>query len=210
MVACWKNEATSDTAKTKKYKARSMSGVLQDEGGTIFLLPCPVCQKPTDRLKQFRLIRWLVFLGHFHWHQPEFFRACPPCMKRRIWYRCLLNIPTAHIIWPFVVLPAALFNSLRAGNPGHTPEILLGLTPEQMLVAEKTQAECSIGRIMAMTGALTCWLPFVGLIFSAWAWFLNRFESDWRRPASGIALMVSMIIHMLIAAALLVEAINKM
>jgi len=175
-----------------------------------FTLPCPVCQQPTDRLKQFRLIRWLVFLGHFHWHQVEFVRACPPCMRRRVWYRCLLNIPTAHIIWPFVVLPAALFNAFRAGNPGHTPDILLGITPEQMLADENKQVECSIGRIVAVTGVLTCWVPFVGLVFAGWAWFLNRFETDWRRPASGIALMVSMIIHMLIAAAVLAEVVNNM
>ena len=187
-----------------------MSVVLDDDGCLTFLLPCPVCQKPTDRLKQFRLIRWLVFLGHFHWHQPEFFRACPPCMKRRIWYRCLLNIPTAHIIWPFVVLPTALFNSLRASEPGHTPEIILGVTPDEMLAAENNDIETFHGRIIALAGVLTCWMPLVGLIFATWAWFRNRFEPDWRRPASGIALMVSIVLHMLIAAVLLVEAINKM
>lgn len=183
---------------------------MSDSNHASFTLPCPVCQQPTDRLKQFRLIRWLVFLGHFHWHQVEFVRACPPCMRRRVWYRCLLNIPTAHIIWPFVVLPAALFNAFRAGNPGHTPDILLGITPEQMLADENKQVECSIGRIVAVTGVLTCWVPFVGLVFAGWAWFLNRFETDWRRPASGIALMVSMIIHMLIAAAVLAEVVNNM
>lgn len=177
---------------------------------TILTLPCPVCRQPTDRLKQFRIIRWLVFLGHFHWHQVEFVRACPPCMRRRVWYRCLLNIPTAHIIWPLVVLPSALFNTIRAGNPGHTPDILLGVTPEQMLANENKQWECSIGRIVAVTGILTCWLPFVGLIFAGWAWFLNRNEPDWRRPASGYSLIVAVLIHMLIAGLLLMEALGKM
>lgn len=174
-------------------------------------LPCPVCRQWTDRLKQFRIIRWLIFAGHFHWHAVEFVRACPACMRRRIWFRCLLNIPTAHIIWPLIVLPAALVNTVRAGRPGHTPDILLGVTPGQLAEAERNpEDQASMGRIMAITGVLTCWLPLIGPVFPAWAWFLNRNETNWRRPASGISLMISVIIHMLIAAMLLVEAVAKM
>ena len=173
-------------------------------------LPCPVCSRWTDRLKQFRLIRWLIFLGHFHWHAVEYVRACPSCMRRRIWYRCLLNIPTAHIIWPLVIFPVALFNTVRAGMPGHTPDILRGITPDQLAENENKKSEASWGRIMAVTGVLTYWLPLIGPVFAAWAWFLNRNEPDWRRPASGYALIIAVLIHMLIGGMLLVEAIGKM
>lgn len=63
---------------------------------------------------------------------------------------------------------------------------------------------------MAVTGVLTCWLPLIGPVFAAWAWFLNRNEPDWRRPASGYALIIAVLIHMLIGGMLLVEAIGKM
>lgn len=181
---------------------------LPDE--TRVLLPCPACGIPTDRLKQFQLIRWSVFLGHFHWHQVEHYRACPPCMRWRIWYRCLLNIPTAHIGWPFLVLPGSIYNLIRAGLPDHTPEILEGITPDHLDASLGKNQELSLGRVMAITGALTCWLPAFGLVFAGLAWLLNRTQPDWRRPVSGISLIISLLIHMLIAGLLLAEAIAKM
>lgn len=174
-----------------------------------FLLACPACGRVTDRLKQFRQLRWLVFLGHFHWHQTEFVRACPPCMRTRAWWRCLANIPTAHIIWPLVVLPMAIVTTVRSFQPGHSAEILEGKTPEYLAYLENKSPELSWHRLMAVVALITCWLPLFGLLLSWWAWWLNRGYIGWRRMVSGISLIIAILLHMLIAGLALYELITK-
>lgn len=111
------------------------------------------------------------------------------------------------------MVPWAIHNTIQTLRTGHSLEVLVGITPEYLSFQEsqiRQEDQQSVGRIIAVTGILTCWVPLIGLIFSGWAWLLNRRESDWRRVASGISLIVAVLVHMLIAGVLLVNAITKM
>jgi hypothetical protein len=121
----------------------------------------------------------------------------------------LANVPTAHIIWPLVVLPMAIVTTVRSFQPGHSPEILEGKTPEYMVYLENKSQELSWHRVMAVVALITCWLPLFGLLLSWWAWWLNHGYIGWRRTVSGISLIIAILLHMLIAGLALYEIITK-
>lgn len=67
-------------------------------------LPCPVCGKRTDSLKCFRFARAMLFLIVYVTIWEETFIACPRCMRQILRRRLLANIPSAHLLWPALLL----------------------------------------------------------------------------------------------------------
>jgi hypothetical protein len=159
------------------------------------VLPCPHCGERTSSLKQYRYVRLCVCLGfHASWHS-DVVRACPYCIRRVIWRRCLLNIVPANLLWPFLVLPWAVVLTAVSHNPGHSADVLRGVTPEMIAIQDAKQRELSWPRVNAILAILTWWVPLLGLFVAAVAWLCNRRSPSWTRSASKITLIAALLVN---------------
>jgi hypothetical protein len=91
------------------------------------LLPCGRCGRMTDRLKRHRLHNWLVFVWFFWWAQTADYTACASCMRAILLQRTLVNIPTANLLWPIVLVRHAVFftGTFRKGHGARVRKELL-------------------------------------------------------------------------------------
>jgi hypothetical protein len=85
-------------------------------------LSCPRCAAPTDSLKRFRLHQWLVFIWIGWWTRTAEYTACPACMRKILLERTLVNIPTANLIWPIVLVTNAICFARTFGR-GHSKKV---------------------------------------------------------------------------------------
>mgnify|MGYP000996457127 CR=1 FL=1 len=88
-------------------------------------IPCPICSKPTDSLKQYFLFDRFVFFGAgAQWKQGNFV-ACPDCMKKEIWRRIFspFNILCGNALWLIFFLPIHLIQLMRCNSKGHSDSI---------------------------------------------------------------------------------------
>lgn len=82
-------------------------------------LTCPICRQMTDSLKTYLITyRMIFFLVYAKWWEREFV-ACPTCMRRLIRRRLLVNLPTAHFLWPALAI-ILLPRYLASYTHGHT------------------------------------------------------------------------------------------
>src|SRR5262249_31363111 len=72
-----------------------------------FVAVCPVCSGVTDSLKRFEVVHLCFFFG-FLFVRPAVHTACPRCMRRYLWRRCLVNVIPANLCWPVWILPRTL------------------------------------------------------------------------------------------------------
>src|SRR5262249_20142667 len=115
------------------------------------MLACPVCRKPTDSLKQMRVLATILVLSpHLHFSHSEVYRSCPPCMRRYIWSRCLINGLLTLIAGFLVLVPYSLALTFATLRKGHSPTVLLGITPEMEANAEGIYAPTKRQKILAM------------------------------------------------------------
>jgi hypothetical protein len=82
-------------------------------------VPCPHCGKLTYSLKQYRVFNVLLFLVVGYYLQTVMHTACPRCMRRSLALRTLVNLPTANLLWPLVVLIHGIL-LLRSYTSGHS------------------------------------------------------------------------------------------
>ena len=86
---------------------------------------CPACRRPTDSLKQFTMLRSLVFILVYAFWRLGTYTACPDCMRQIIRKNLLgLNILTANLLWVFIMLPWGLVQLWAAGSPGHSKGVI--------------------------------------------------------------------------------------
>lgn len=90
------------------------------------VLRCPACGTPTTSLKRHRLYNWLVFIVVAYWAQTAEYTACPPCMRKVILTRTLVNIPTANLTWPilFVIHAVHFAGTFRTGHSRKVRELM--------------------------------------------------------------------------------------
>ena len=82
-------------------------------------IACPHCNAETDSLKYYNMPIFLfLFVVWMSWSKDEL--ACPSCMRGKIAGYCALNIVTANILWPFIILPWTIINLLRSFTRGHS------------------------------------------------------------------------------------------
>ncbi len=80
---------------------------------------CPHCHAETDSMKYYTMPIFLfIFVAWMSWSKDEL--ACPSCMRGKIAGYCALNIVTANVIWPFIILPWTIINVLRSCTKGHS------------------------------------------------------------------------------------------
>jgi hypothetical protein len=155
------------------------------------LFPCPVCGELTDSLKQYRYFDWcLCLLLHAAW-QVTIHRACPPCMRKFILKKCLLNVLPANLVWIVLVLPLGLVLIAASYTDGHSRAVLQGVTPTMAVQRENEADERSFRVFMAAMGVATFWVPVVGLIVCYVGWSKNREAAAWARRLTQWALIAS-------------------
>jgi hypothetical protein len=166
------------------------------------VLGCPTCGQPTDSLKQFRYVSWVVFyLAGASW-QTAHYQACPSCMRRLVGGRMAWNLLPANVLWPVVVLPWGLRLIAESYRKGHSPEVLRQVMPEEA-ARQAAANDLSWGRVLAVLAVLLCCMPVLGLLFTLPAYLVNRKAADWRRRASAVALAVSVVFPLALLALML-------
>lgn len=189
-------------------------------------LPCPVCQEPTESLKQYRYPRWVVFLLVGAWWQEEIITACGQCVRRRVWRNCLFNVVPANLLWGFLLLPWAIGLTIASRSRGHSQRLLDSMKAAEAM-AQRMQsqrglpaglaAHCEMQvredvswtRVLALVALVTFWMPLLGLLTTLGAWFVNREVTGWTATVSRVTLWIAALLHgtlaVLFVAALVVE-----
>jgi hypothetical protein len=166
-------------------------------------LPCPVCGEPTEHLKQYRFVAWMVFYLIGATYSTAYYRGCPRCVRRVIAKRAAWNVLPANLLWVALVLPWALVLIAASYRKGHSRDVLRNISPQEAALIETRRDaaanEVNWGRVLAICGALFCWAPVVGLPFAALAFWANYRATNWTRPVSAGALAVSLVVHALVA-----------
>jgi uncharacterized membrane protein len=82
--------------------------------------------------------------------------------------------------------------------------VIRNIDPEEAAYreAEKLAAanEVSWGRVWLIVAVLFCWAPLFGLVLAALAFITNRTSTGWKRTASIVVLTVSVLLHVGMAA----------
>lgn len=87
-------------------------------------VPCPECGKMTDSLKVYRLPALWLYLGVYLRYATKGHVCCPSCMRKKIMlHGFTYNIITAHLLWPFSILPWSIINLCRTNSKGHSKEV---------------------------------------------------------------------------------------
>ncbi len=173
------------------------------------LLRCPKCGEPTDSLKEYRYVRWFVFLLGGAIYQDATVGACPRCMRAFLGKSLLINVLPTNVVWLVGLLPWGLVLLAATYRKGHSRSVRQALAlaeaqkgktaayggvsspfvaPE---VVTASGQEVSWKEVTAVVAVLTCWLPYIGLLFGLWALLLNRREPGWKRVCSIAAVGVS-------------------
>jgi hypothetical protein len=84
---------------------------------------CPHCGQPTHSIKQCQFLG-ILFLFLFAVRQTRTVNACQKCMRGKILEHAAINIVTANILFPFIILPMSIYQVIRINQPGHDEAIL--------------------------------------------------------------------------------------
>jgi hypothetical protein len=98
----------------------SLESELHQTGATIL---CPSCHEESDSLKNYSYIT-LLFLVVFYGWQTASQIGCPSCTRKMIGKNLLVNILTANITWPFIILPWNLILLVMSFTRGHSKSVL--------------------------------------------------------------------------------------
>lgn len=118
-------------------------------------------------------------------------------------------IPIAYWLFGGAIIGALAGCVVFLLDPAPPEEIPDGI-PEH-LFRKRRQVEnpsAVIGRFLAITGILLCWIPVMGLIVNVAGWILNRKTGDWAKPCSIVGASIGFLITAFVMAVLLVEQIN--
>jgi hypothetical protein len=84
---------------------------------------CPHCQASTPNLKQYEIVDWCLFVLLFVQIRPAVYTACPPCMRKILLRQCLVNMPSANLLWPAYVFPRTLGLLIATTIPGASASV---------------------------------------------------------------------------------------
>ena len=88
-------------------------------------ITCPECGCPSDSIKSYALVDYLIFIGVFAIWREISYVCCPHCMRKHILIKHFTyNILAANMLWPFVVLPWALLQLCKSFTKGHSRDVL--------------------------------------------------------------------------------------
>ena len=87
------------------------------------LICCPHCRKPSDSVKQLRIMMLIFLIVGFQvraWNAV----GCSACLRQAILRNLKINVLTANVMWPFMILPFSIVQLIRAGRKGHSKSVL--------------------------------------------------------------------------------------
>jgi len=168
-------------------------------------LACPSCGRPSDSLKQYRYVTWMLcYLVGFA-YQLAYYQGCPACVRKFVIRRAAWNLIPANVLWLVVVLPWGLGLIFASFAKGHSRTVVRGLRPESLAAQDAAANELSMRRVLAVVALLFCWFPVFGLGVALGSWLVNRKTTDWRRWASRIAFVISGLIHLALLVLIVME-----
>jgi hypothetical protein len=166
------------------------------------ILECPECGRETSSLKyHVFLAQWQEFLVGYR-HEWTTIRACPACLRRRVWATARRLLSTAHLTWPFIVLPWALALTACSFVPGHSYQFEHdsdhSFSPQQ-----------SAWRLyLAVASAFfLAYLPVLGLVAAILIFRLNRRTTPGAKFLSTLGLTLSLLAHLAVGALVLAEVL---
>jgi hypothetical protein len=84
---------------------------------------CPNCGQPSENIRRLTLIRVIfIFIGA-HWQTTKY-TMCVKCLREQILSNGLLNILTANVMFPFIVLPWSIIAFLLTFQKGHSQDVV--------------------------------------------------------------------------------------
>lgn len=84
---------------------------------------CPACGQPTTSLKRYVLCNLLVFVWIMAFTRRATYTSCPPCMRKAIAMRTLINIIPANLLWIIIVVPWHAVQFFRTFADGHSSDV---------------------------------------------------------------------------------------
>lgn len=95
------------------------------------MITCPECGEPSNSIKRYTMIRFILFLLVAAQTQNVTYTCCPKCMRKHIlWHGFTYNIITGNILWILIVLPWSLILLLQSFTKGHSFSIIDNLESE--------------------------------------------------------------------------------
>jgi hypothetical protein len=91
------------------------------------VVPCPKCGQPSDSIKCYTLLT-IIFLFIVGVSQTQKAIGCPGCVRKSIALSGLVNMLTANILWPFIILPYCIILLICSFTQGHSRDILNALS----------------------------------------------------------------------------------
>jgi hypothetical protein len=155
------------------------------------LLYCPVCQQPTDSLKQYRVIRSIVAIPIDVDFTSVVHQSCPRCMRAFLWKRCLINGLTTWIVGYAVLLPYTLAFTVATMRKGHSWPVLHGVTPEMHLNRTWRHEPTRGDKWLAVFSAFLCLFPGVGVLYCWFVLWKTHWCSGWVHKTAEIAAFVA-------------------
>jgi hypothetical protein len=154
-------------------------------------LSCPVCERQTDSLKQYRVIRRMIAVPVGAVFSSVVLRSCPQCMRAFIWKSCLINGLTTWIVGYIVLVPYTLALTFATMRMGHSWPVLRGISPEMHLKriwgCEPTWSK----KLAAGIAFPFCLVPGIGLLIWWWVFWRTRWSSGWAYSTAETALFVA-------------------
>lgn len=84
--------------------------------------PCPCCEKISGSIKCFTFTDWFfIVIGMAAQKRREI--ACPGCMRGKIMTHSIVQLLTANLLWPIVILPHCVVLLMRTFSKGHSKEV---------------------------------------------------------------------------------------
>lgn len=90
------------------------------EAGTIV---CPKCQKPSDSVKAYTMMSFLLFIFIGAWWRTKKVVACSGCMRNELLISTAINTVSANVLSPIVWIWHGVLFAMTFGE-GHSPEVI--------------------------------------------------------------------------------------
>jgi hypothetical protein len=154
------------------------------------LLPCPECKQMTGSLKSRRILT-IIFVVFAYGAQTKPTVACPRCMRKNLFASGLVNIISANVLWPIIILPMTLIQFITTYQQGHSQEILDRLKPKEPAATVQPAAaepwkpgpgfKRFVGVVKVLVGAgIAAYVAFYVLDY----WYDPRMETWYKFPAA--------------------------
>lgn len=86
-------------------------------------IKCPQCGQPSENIKRSNIFSVFFLFVVARW-QMRTMTMCDECMRGEIVKNALINILTANILFPFIILPTSIYQYVRSHEKGHSKGVV--------------------------------------------------------------------------------------